>query len=198
MRYSTHQLMSGALCCSLSNTVIPLESTCLVTLFVVAIRLSVSSIHRAIEAAPDATIAEADLLHTLSVVQVAPIYQYGLLHRFVNLFHVQRLEFVPGSHHNHSITALRQFIWIVAQLDIRCSALDVLGCNRIVSPDIGSLLVQHRRDVHGWRFTDIVRVLLEGEAKQRDCFALDGAEHILQLEHNLVTLRLIDAHHGLK
>src|SRR5260221_8505649 len=163
--------MTGALCCSLSNTVIPLESTCLVTLFVVAIRLSVSSIHRAIEAAPDATIAEADLLHTLSVVQVAPIYQYGLLHRFVNLFHVQRLEFLPGSHHNHSITALRQFIWIVAQLDIGCSALDILAGNRILAAHIGSLLVQLLRDVHGWRFTDIFGVLLECRDNRPVCFA---------------------------
>src|SRR2546430_2768623 len=79
MRYSIHQLMRGALCCSLSRSVMPLAKTCRVTgfacLFACVITIPVAMLHRAFEAPSDAAILEAHLLHQLPVVKVASIDQ---------------------------------------------------------------------------------------------------------------------------
>src|SRR5258708_6072576 len=93
MRYSTHQLIKGALCCSLSSSVMPLANTCRVTgfacLFACVITIPVAMLHRAFEAASDAAILEAHLLHQLPIIEVAPIDQDRLLHLAAYLAHIE-------------------------------------------------------------------------------------------------------------
>src|SRR5260221_816101 len=88
MRYSTHQLISGALCCSFSNSVMPLESLCRVTLFSIFFCFACS--HISPEASPNAAILEAHFLHDPPIVQVATINHDRRFHFGANLAHIQR------------------------------------------------------------------------------------------------------------